>query len=134
MVERDKKIRDHRELEVHRMASDAAMKIFEASKSFPVEERYSLTDQVRRSSRSVAANLAEAWRRRRDEAAFVPCLNRCEAEAAETQVWQEFAVNCDYPERERGRASYANYDHILGMLINRINHPATFLLHGTEKR
>ncbi|MGC9527741.1 MAG: four helix bundle protein [Limnospira sp.] len=79
-------IRDHRELEVYQIAFEAAMRIFEESKSFPVEERYSLTNQIRRSCRSVCANLAEAWRKRRYEAAFVAKLNDCEAEAAETQT------------------------------------------------
>ncbi|HEX9372674.1 MAG TPA: four helix bundle protein [Roseiflexaceae bacterium] len=65
------KIRTHRELEAYRKAFDAAMEIFELSKGFPREETYSLTDQIRRSSRSVCANLAEAWRKRRYEKAFV---------------------------------------------------------------
>ena len=85
-------IRSHRELEVYQMALDAAMKIFEVSKNFPPEERYSLTDQIRRSSRSVCANLAEAWRKRRYEGAFISKLSDSEAEAAETQTWLEFAV------------------------------------------
>ena len=91
-------IKSHEDLEVYRMAFDAAMTIFQLSKKFPVEERYSLTDQIRRSSRSVCANLAEAWRKRRYEAAFVAKLNECEAEAAETQTWLKFAVKCDYLE------------------------------------
>ena len=86
MEEGPRVIRVHRDWEVYRMAFEAARDVFECSKAFPVEERYSLTDQMRRSSRSVAANLAEAWRRRRYRASFVQGLNRCEAEAAETQV------------------------------------------------
>jgi hypothetical protein len=89
-----KRIKSHRELEVYQMAFEAAMKIFEATKTFPKEETYSLTDQIRRSSRAVCSNIAEAWRRRRYEAAFVNCLNISEAEAAESdldrvcsQVW-----------------------------------------------
>ncbi len=89
-------IKSHKDLKVYQMAFDAAMKIFELSKKFPVEERYSLTDQIRRSSRSVCANMAEAWRKRRYEAAFVAKLNDCESEAAETQTWIEFAVKCNY--------------------------------------
>ena len=69
-------IKSHKDLETYQMAFDTAMRIFEVSKKFPVEERYSLTDQIRRSSRSVCANLAEAWRKRRYEAAFVAKLNR----------------------------------------------------------
>ncbi len=74
-------IKSHEDLEVYQMAFDAAMKIFQLSKKFPVEERYSLTDQIRRSSRSVCANLAEAWRKRRYEAANVAKLNDCDQEA-----------------------------------------------------
>jgi four helix bundle protein len=91
-------IKNHKDLRVYQTAFDAAMKIFEVSKKFPVEERYSLTDQIRRSSRSICANLAEAWRKRRYEGAFVAKLNDCEAEAAETQTWIEFAVKCNYLE------------------------------------
>src|SRR4051812_11085976 len=91
-----KAIRSHRELDVFQRAMDGAMEIFERSKIFPKEEMYSLTDQVRRSSRSVCANLAEAWRKRRYKAAFICKLSDAEAEAAETQVWLEFAVKCQY--------------------------------------
>jgi four helix bundle protein len=94
-----KRIAIHRELEVYQKAMDVAMRIFELSKRFPKEETYSLTDQIRRSSRSVCANLAEAWRKRRYEKAFVSKLSDVEAEAAETQVWLEFAVkwSCTRP-------------------------------------
>jgi four helix bundle protein len=88
------RIKTHRELEVYQMAFVAAMKIFELSKKFPKEETYSLTDQIRRSSRSVCSNLAEAWRKRRYEGAFVSKLS--DSEAAETQAWLEFAVKCGY--------------------------------------
>ena len=76
------------------------MLIFELTKLFPKEETYSMTDQIRRSSRSVCANLAEAWRKRRYEAAYIAKLNDAEGEAAETQTWLEFAVKCEYIERE----------------------------------
>ncbi|MCG6134355.1 MAG: four helix bundle protein [Nostoc sp. LLA-1] len=85
-------IKSHEDLEVYKMAFDVAMKIFELSKKFPVEEKYSLIDQIRRSSRSVCANLAEAWRKCRYEAAFVAKLSDSESEAAETQTWLKFAV------------------------------------------
>jgi len=80
------KIQMHRDLRVYQRAFDLSMKIFEMSSAFPKEEKYSLTDQIRRSSRSVCANLAEAWRKRRYQAAFVSKLSDAEAEAAETQV------------------------------------------------
>ena len=89
-------IRHFRELRVYQNAMDGTMQVFELTKSFPPEERYSMTDQMRRSSRSVCANLAEAWRKRRYEAAFVAKLSDCESEACETQVWLEFAVRCKY--------------------------------------
>ena len=90
------KIVRHNDLEVYQHAVEAAMRIFQASKSFPKEETYSLTDQIRRSSRSVCANLAEAWRKRRYKAAFISKLSDVEGEAAETQVWIEFAARCAY--------------------------------------
>ena len=91
------KIKRHQDLDLYKKAFEAAMEIFELSKKFPREETYSLTDQIRRSSRSVCANIAEAWRKRRYEAAFVSKLCDSEGEAAETQTWLEFAVRCEYP-------------------------------------
>jgi four helix bundle protein len=86
-------ISSHEDLEAYQIAFKSAMLIFELSKNFPVEEKYSLIDQIRRSSRSVCANLAEAWRRRRYKASFLSKLNDAEAEAAETQVWLKFAAH-----------------------------------------
>ncbi|TAE55816.1 MAG: four helix bundle protein [Nostocales cyanobacterium] len=120
-------IKDHKDLGIYKIAFEAAMKIFELSKKFPVEERYSLTDQIRRSSRSVCANFAEAWRKRRYEAAFIAKLNDCEAEAAETQTWIEFAVKCNYMDVEIGREVYANYNQVLSGLVNMINNPSPWL-------
>jgi four helix bundle protein len=121
-------IKNHQDLRVYKLAFDAAIKIFEVSKKFPVEERYSLTDQIRRSSRSVCANLAEAWRKRRYEGAFVAKLNDCEAEAAETQTWIEFAVKSNYIDVEIGRELYGTYNQILGSLVNMINNPTPWLM------
>jgi four helix bundle protein len=80
-------VRKHTDLDVYQRAFATAMEVFRASKTFPPDEKYSLTDQCRRSSRSVCANLAEAWRKRRYPAAFVSKLSDSEAEAAETQTW-----------------------------------------------
>ena len=113
------------DLDVYIRAFDAAMRIFEVSKRFPTEERYSLTDQIRRSSRSVCANLAEAWRKRRYEAAFVAKLGDSEAESAETQPWLQFAVKCEYLDRTTGEELYREYDAILSMLV-------TMILHSTQ--
>jgi len=110
------------------MAFEAAMQIFEVSKKFPKEETYSLTDQIRRSSRSVCANLAEAWRKRRYEAAFVSKLSDAESEAAETQVWLTFAVKCQYLDRDAAAALYQTYDAILGKLVNMISHPENWVI------
>jgi four helix bundle protein len=110
------------------MAFEAAMRIFELTKSFPAEERYSLTDQIRRSSRSVCANLTEAWRKRRYEGAFLIKLSDAEAEAAETQTWLEFAVKCNYLTLETGRELYQFYDQILGKLVSMINNPTPWLI------
>lgn len=104
------------------------MKLYECSRDFPREERYSLTDQIRRSSRSVCANLAEAWRKRRYQAAFVAKLSDSEAEAAETQTWIQFAVECGYLERESARNLYEEYDAIIGMLVRMITNPERWLL------
>ena len=121
-------IKDHKDLEIYKMAFDAAMRIFDLSKKFPVEERYSLTDQIRRSSRSVCANFAEAWRKRRYEAAFVAKLNDCEAESAETQTWIEFAVKCNYVDTETGRELYSTYNRVLSGLVSMINNPSPWLM------
>jgi four helix bundle protein len=96
----------HHELEVYRKAFEAAMRIFEITKSFPKEETYSLTDQIRRSSRSVCANIAEAWRKRRYEAAFISKINDAEGEAAETPTWLEFSVKCEYLNIKRSEGNY----------------------------
>ena len=122
------RITSHRQLEVYKKAFEAAMTIFELSKSFPKEETYSLTDQIRRSSRSVCANLAEGWRKRRYEAAFISKLNDCEGEAAETQTWIEFAVKCDYLPREQGLPLFQLYEEVLAMLVSMIDQPEKWLL------
>ncbi|WP_317236597.1 four helix bundle protein [Flavobacterium fragile] len=90
------KIATHKDLRVYQAAFQAAMVIYQLSKSFPAEEKFSLTDQIRRSSRSVCANLAEAFRKRRYPKNFVSKLSDCESEAAETHVWLDFALACDY--------------------------------------
>ena len=87
---------------------------------FPREETYSLTDQIRRASRSVCSNLAEAWRKRRYGPAFVSKLNDAEAEAAETQTWLQFAVQCSYLSEEAGRQLYEVYDAVIGKLVHMI--------------
>jgi len=99
---------------------DAAMEIFELSKSFPSEERYSLTDQMRRSSRSVCTNIGEAWRKRRYPAHFVSKMSDSEGEAEETRVWIEFAERCRYLSHENAARLDRAYDGILAQLVNMI--------------
>ena len=121
-------IQSHEELDVYQLAFEAAMRIFEVSKGFPREETYSLTDQIRRSSRSVCSNIAEAWRKRRYEAAFVNKLNDAESEAAETQTWLQFAVECGYLASEIGAELRQTYDYIIGKLVNMIVNPTPWIL------
>ena len=125
------RIRTHRDINAYIRAFDAAMRVFELLKGFPKEETYSLTDQIRRSSRSVCANLAEAWRKRRYEAHFVSKLSDSETEAAETQVWLEFSVKCGDLDRNEAARLYKTYDEIIGTIVGMINHPETWIL---EKR
>lgn len=122
------RITRHTELEVYKRAFELAMKVFQHSKEFPKEERYSLVDQARRSSRSVCANLAEAWRKRRYEAAFMSKLSDNEAEAAETQVWLQFAVECEYLNRETARQLYSEYDEVISIIVHMINHANDWIL------
>ena len=117
------KIDTHKDLRVYQASFQAAMAIYQLSKSFPSEEKFSLTDQVRRSSRSVCANLAEAFRKRRYPKNFVSKLSDCEAEAAETHVWLDFALACDYLTIEEYEKLYKEYDMILGMLVRMIVEP-----------
>jgi len=117
------KIRTHNDLDVYKLAFELAMEIFEISKNFPVEEKYSLTDQIRRSSRSVCSNLAEAFRKRKYPKAFVSKLSDSEGEAAETQVWLEFAVSCQYIDNPIHITLLENYNHVIGKIVNMSLHP-----------
>ena len=116
-----KSIRHFRDLDVYQGAMALVMRVFELAKYFPSEERYALTDQIRRSSRSVCANLAEAWRKRRYQAAFVSKLNDAEAEAAETQVHIEIALRHNYLSRETFEELDDAYDKILGQIVKMID-------------
>lgn len=127
-----KKILRHQDLIVYRRAIEAAMRIFEISKAFPKEETYSLTDQVRRSSRSVPANIAEAWRKRRYKAAFVSKLNDAEGESAETQTWLEVAVRCNYLLRDAAKDLYREYDEIISILVTMENKPESWTLFRSQ--
>ena len=126
-------IRHFRELDVYKMAMEAAVRIFELSKRFPVEERYSLTDQIRRCSRSVCANIAEAWRKRRYSNAFISKLCDAEAEAAETDVWLELAVRCGYLDPAKSAELEQEYEHILGKLVSMLSHPDQWTIRAVRE-
>jgi four helix bundle protein len=121
-------IKSFRELYVCKNSFEAAIEIYELSKSFPSEEKYSLTGQIRRSSRSVCANVAEAWRKKRYKAAFISKLNDSEGEAAETQVWLDFALRIDLIKEESWNELNGKYELILSQLVKMINEPEKWCL------
>lgn len=129
MSEKNKKtkvVKSYRDLRVYQLAFECAMRIFHLSRNWPREERYSLTDQIRRASRSVCENIAEAWRKRRYPAHFVSKLSDSDAEAAETEVWLDFAFHCGYLEEKDHKELRDDYDHIGRMLTNMINDPESW--------
>ena len=115
-MDHQKYIRHFRDLDVYKRAFEAAMKIYEVTKTFPVEERYSLIDQMRRSSRSVCSNLAEAWRKRKYVAVFKNKLTDAMQEASETQSWLEFALACKYLDENVFQKLDVEYEEIVMML------------------
>ena len=110
------RVADYKDLRVYKLAFESAMEIFRLSKRFPSEEKFSLTDQTRRSSRSVCTNIAEAWRKRRYEAAFVSKLSDSDGEAAETEVHLDFALRCGYLPADEHTKLRDAYDHICRQL------------------
>jgi four helix bundle protein len=121
-------LRSHKELNVYQSSFKVSMEIFKLTKAFPEEEKYSLISQIRRSSRSVCANLAEAFRKRRYEKAFISKLSDSEGEAAETQVWLEYSLECGYLPIQKYNALISEYEKILGMLVNMIRQPEKWSL------
>jgi len=117
------KIRTHKDLKVFQLSFESGMTIFHVSKTFPKEEMYSLTDQIRRSSRSVSGNIAEAFRKRKYPKAFISKLTDAEGEAAETQVWLDYALECGYIEVKARAELFDKYDHIISMLVNMSSKP-----------
>ena len=115
-----------KDLKVYKLAYELAMEIFELSKSFPKEEKYSLTDQIRRSSRSVCANLAEGYRKRSYPKNFVSKMTDCDAEASETIVWLDFAFDCNYISEEQKDYLQNKYAEVGKMLGSMINNPEKF--------
>jgi four helix bundle protein len=120
------RIKTHRDLKVYQLSFEAGMEVFEMSKLFPKEEIYSLTDQIRRSSRSVSGNLAEAFRKRRYPKHFISKLSDSEGEAAETQVWLDYAFACKYIDRQMHDDLNDKYDHIIAMIVKMISSPGNW--------
>lgn len=110
------------------MGMEGIVRSFELTKVFPAEERFSLVDQIRRSSRSVCANIGEAWRKRRYEAAFVSRLSDAETEAAETQVWAEVALRCGYWQQGTFQEVDEHCGRIIGKLVHMIDNPRPWLI------
>ena len=118
----------YRELRVYQNALETTMEIFRLTKSFPAEEKYSMVDQMRRSSRSVCANIAEAWRKRRYKAAFISKLSGAESEASETQVWIEIANRCGYLNAQIRNKLDATFDQIIAQLVRMIDEADKWLI------
>jgi len=116
-------VKSFRDLKVCQAGREGARSIFKVSRGFPPEERYSLTDQIRRSSRSVCANIAEAWRKRRYPAAFVSKLSDADAEAAETRSWLDAALDAGYIDQSTFRDLDDRYDHICAQLCLMMDNP-----------
>jgi four helix bundle protein len=119
-------LKGHRDLKVYQLAYKLAMDIFNTSKSFPKEEKYSLTDQIRRSSRSVAANIAEGFRKRQYPKMFVSKLADADGEATETQVWLDFARDCEYLSPEIHADLVKGYEEVGKMLGTMMSMPEKF--------
>jgi four helix bundle protein len=121
-------VTNYKELKVYQNAMDTAMEVFQFTKTFPQEEKYSMTDQIRRSSRSVCANIAEAWRKRRYKAAFIAKLSDAESEACETQVWIEFAYKCGFIDKRLKDKLDDIYEHIISQLVIMIEESDKWLI------
>jgi four helix bundle protein len=121
-------LQGYKDLKVYQLAYKLAIEIFNESKTFPVEERYSLTDQIRRSSRSVATNIAEAFRKRRYRNIFVNKLSDSDTEATETQVWLDFSLDCGYLPRGSYEKLVKGYEEIGKMLGSMISTPEKFVI------
>jgi four helix bundle protein len=121
-------IRNYRELDVYRNAMELTMQVFKLTKKFPSEERFNLIDQIRRSSRSVCTNLAEAWRKRRYQAAFIAKLSDSETEAAETQVSAEIAMRCGYWSEEVFQKIDEQYEKVMAQIVRMVDQPEKWLI------
>ena len=119
-------VRNFKETKVYKKAFELSMEIFHISKLFPKEEKYSLTDQIRRSSRSVCANLAEAFRKRQYPAHFVSKISDCDAENSETGVWLDFALSCEYITNETYQNLISKNEEVGRLIHHIINNPEKY--------
>lgn len=126
-------LKGHRDLKVYQLADNLAMEIFEVSKAFPKEEKYSLTDQIRRSSRSVAANIAEGFRKRQYPKMFVSKLADADGEATETQVWLDFARDSKYLSPEQNIILVKGYEEVGKMLGTMMSMPEKFMPRAQQR-
>lgn len=129
-----KSLRHFRDLNVYQNARAAGLRVYELGKRFPIEERFALTDQIRRSSRSVCVNIAEAWRKRRYEAAFIAKLSDAGGEGAETQVHLEFAFHHNYLSHAEFLSLDDSYEKIVGQLVKMIDEPHKWLIRNSRRR
>lgn len=120
-------LKGYRDLKVYQLAYKLAMDIFRESKAFPKDERFSLTDQIRRSSRSVAANIAEGFRKRQYPKMFLSKLADSDGETAETQVWLDFARDCEYLTTEKHDELLKKYEEVGRMLGTMMTMPEKFV-------
>ena len=126
--------RGYKDLKVYQLAYKLAMEIFEITKSFPKEERYSLTDQIRRSSRSVPGNIAEAWKKRIYPKMFVSKIVDAAGEAGETEVWLDISKDSGYLSIEKYEDLISAYDEVNRMLFGMIEKPEKFCTFSTKKK
>lgn len=122
------KYNGYKDLKVYRLAYKLAMEIFEESKQFPKEERYSLTDQTRKSSRSIPTNIAEAWKRRRYPKMFISKIIDAAGEAGETEVWLDFSLDAGYITKEKYQYFTNGYDEINRMLYGMVDKSKKFCI------
>lgn len=125
-MEENRKYGGFRDLKVYQLAYKLAMEIFKETKYFPIDEKYSLTDQLRRSARSVPGNIAEAWKKRKYQKSFVSKLVDASGEAGEVEVWVDMAFDCGYLTREKHEYFIEKFDEVNKMLYSMINQPEKF--------
>jgi four helix bundle protein len=123
-----------RDLDVYQGAMSLVMQLSALSKEFPADERYALTDQIRRSSRSVCANLSEAWRKRRYKAAFISKLNDAETESSETQVHLEIAFRHEYVDQQTFEELDDACDKIISQIVKMIDQSDRLVIKPTSRR